>query len=130
MFLIGGTVITSTVALLLKSNPTKPTAMLILVLLFVFEILIGSYYVFIAHLRNSVITSEIRASAISMISLVNSGVGMVVLPLFLALGNLATTNSTNKPFQCEEEVIQNIHPLLLLYIVIYFEQTNRKLINF
>lgn len=89
MFLIGGTVITSTVALLLKSNPTKPTAMLILVLLFVFEILIGSYYVFIAHLRNSVIPSEIRASAISMISLVNSGVGMVVLPLFLALGNLA-----------------------------------------
>ena len=89
MFLIGGTVITSTIALLLKLNPTKPTAMLILVLLFIFEILIGSYYVFIAHMRNSVIPSEIRASAISMISLVNSGVGMVTLPLFLALGDLA-----------------------------------------
>ncbi|HIP88589.1 MAG TPA: MFS transporter [Thermococcus paralvinellae] len=90
MFLIGGTVITSTIALPLKSNPTKPTAMLILVLLFVFEILIGSYYVFIARLRNSVIPSEIRASASSMISLVNFGVGMVILPLFLALGDLAS----------------------------------------
>ena len=90
MFLIGGTAITSTVALPLKSNPTKPTAMLISVLLFVFEILIGSYYVFIARLRNSVIPSEIRASASSMISLVNFGVGMVILPLFLAPGDLAS----------------------------------------
>ena len=87
--LLGSAAITLTIAFLLKLSHTKLTAVFILGFLVILEILIGAYYVFIAHLRNSVIPSEIRASAISMISLMNSGVGMVILPLFLALGDLS-----------------------------------------
>ncbi len=89
-FLLSGAAITLTIALLLRLCHSKLTAVFILGSLLIFEILIGAYYVFIAHIRNSVIPpSEIRASAISMISLINSGVGMITLPLFLALGDIA-----------------------------------------
>ncbi len=112
IFLIGGAVITLTIALILGSNPAKHVAMLILVLLFALEVLIGSYYVFIAQLRNSVIPSEIRASAISMISLVNSGVGMVVLPLFLSLGG-----------SCPQWIVCS---LLLVFGLVVFELWKTK----
>lgn len=88
-FLLSGAAITLTIVLLLRLCHSKLTAVFILGSLLIFEILIGAYYVFIAHIRNSVIPSEIRASAISMISLINSGVGMITLPLFLALGDIA-----------------------------------------
>lgn len=85
-FLIFGTAITIAIALVLKWN--IDSYIIVLALLYVLEVLIGLYYVFMGYIRNSIVPSEIRASAISMISLVNSAVGIVILPLFLSLGEL------------------------------------------
>ncbi|WP_088883038.1 MFS transporter [Thermococcus sp. P6] len=84
-FLISGAIITAAIGLMVKWNTGY---IMVLGLLYVLEVLIGLYYVFMGYIRNSIIPSEIRASAISLISLMNSAVGVVLLPLFLSLGKL------------------------------------------
>lgn len=86
LFLIFGATIAAAILLVLKLNMGGYVT--VLALLYILEALIGIYYVFMGYIRNSTIPSEIRASAISMISLINSGIGVIALPIFLSLGEL------------------------------------------